>query len=134
MTVFRSILKAHWSRKTKTKSCHRYARSVFSTFLITCACGYQRPPKETLKTDDQELKELKKANKEFSGEEKSKWLGEFQFYARKKGYKQGWASWAYRGKFGVWPNKINPQPVKEISESVKNHIIHLNIRKARSAK
>ena len=106
----------------------------FQHFLITCACGYQRPPKETLKTDDQELKELKKANKEFSGEDKAKWLGEFQFYARKKGYKQGWASWAYRGKFGVWPNKINPQPVKEISEPVKNHIIHLNIRKARSAK
>jgi hypothetical protein len=121
-------------KKDKDEIMPSVCPQCFQHFLITCACGYQRPPKETLKTDDQELKELKKVNKEVSGEEKSKWLGEFQLYARKKGYKPGWASWAYRAKFGVWPSKITPAHVESVSPSVKNHITHLNIRKAKRVK
>lgn len=106
----------------------------FQHFLVRCVCGYQRPPKEILKSDDQVLKELKKANRDFSTEEKSRWLGEFKFYARQKGYKDGWASWAYRSKFGVWPNKIDPRTTIHVSSEVKDHITHINIRRAKGVK
>ena len=105
----------------------------FQHFFVRCACGYERPPKEILKSDDQVLKELKKSNKDFTKDEKSKWLGEFQFYARKKGYKPGWASWAYRSKFGVWPNAITAQSSIHVSDDVKKHIKHLHIRRVKSA-
>lgn len=104
----------------------------FQHFVVKCACGYERPPRQVLKSDSQILKELKKANRETSKEEKSLWLGQFQFYARKKGYKPGWASFAYRSKFGVWPNAITPQPTIHITDEAKNYIKHLQIKRIKS--
>ena len=104
----------------------------FQHFIVKCACGYERPQKQVLKSDDQILKELKKNNKDFTKEDKSRWLGELQFYAKKKGYKPGWVSHSYRSKFGVWPNAIKPQSTIHISDDVKNHITHLQIKRIKS--
>ncbi len=102
-------------------------------YVGKCACGYERPSKTVLETDNQLLKELKKVNKEVSKEDKSRWLGELQVYAYQKNYKQGWASWAYRSKFGVWPNKITPERVNAVSPETKSYIQHLNIRRSKRA-
>jgi len=102
-------------------------------YVGKCACGYERPSKTVLETDNQVLKELKKVNKEVSKEDKSRWLGELQVYAYQKNYKQGWASWAYRSKFGVWPNKITPERVNAVSPETKSYIQHLNIRRSKRA-
>jgi len=104
----------------------------FQHYVVKCVCGYERPPKQVLKSDDQILKELKKNNRDFSTKDKERWLGEFQFYARKKGYKTGWVSHAYKSKFGVWPNAIKPQSTIHISDDVKNHITHLQIKRIKS--
>ena len=104
----------------------------FQHYIVKCACGYERPVREILKSDDQILKELKKANRETTKEDKARWLGEFQFYAKKKGYKTGWASWAYKSKFGVWPNAITAQPTIHISDETKNYVKHLHIRRVKS--
>jgi superfamily II DNA or RNA helicase len=104
----------------------------YQHYIVKCACGYERPVREILKSDDQILKELKKANLETTKEDKARWLGEFQFYAKKKGYKAGWASWAYKSKFGVWPNAITAQSTIHISDETKNYVKHLHIRRVKS--
>lgn len=106
----------------------------FQYFVVKCLCGYERPPKVLLKSDDQILKELRKANREMSKEEKARWLGELTFYAKQKRYQSGWVSHSYKSKFGVWPNAIKPQPTIHLSEDVLNHIKHLQIKRAKSAK
>lgn len=106
----------------------------FQHYVVKCVCGYERPPKVLLKTDDQILKELRKTNREYTKEEKSRWLGELAFYARKKGYKSGWVSHSYKSKFGVWPNAIKPLDTIHLSDDVSNHIKHLNIKRVKSAK
>ena len=103
----------------------------YQFYIIRCACGYQKPSKEVLSSDGQELKELKKVNKEMSVEEKGRWLGEFELYAEKKHYKKGWAAWMYKSKFGVWPNKVSAIYAESVSTEVSKHITHINIRKAK---
>jgi len=105
----------------------------FQHFVVKCVCGYERPKRAELKSDSQILKELKKTNREFSKEDKARWLGEFQYYGSKKRYKTGWASWAYRSKFGVWPNAITATPSSQVSEDVAKHIKHLTIKRIKSA-
>lgn len=98
----------------------------FQHFLIRCACGYSRPSKEVLRSDDQTLKEITMADK-------AKWLGELKFYAKKKGYKDGWVSHTYKSKFGVWP-KVQAQPAIHVSDEIKNYITHINIRNRKRVK
>ena len=105
----------------------------YQHYVVKCACGYERPVKEMLKSDDQILKELKKTNKEATTEDKEIFLGELQFYGRQKGFKSGWSSWAYRAKFGVWPNKIDPQATIHVSQDTQNYIKHLHIKRVKSA-
>jgi len=118
--------------KEKKESQLSVCPRCFQHFVVKCVCGFERPPKEILKSDDQILKELKKANRETSKEDKARWLGEFQFYAKKKGYKPGWASWAYRSKFGVWPNAVTPQPSIHLSNEVQSFVKHLQIKRVKS--
>tara|TARA_R110001632_G_scaffold6712_1_gene27304 strand:- start:366 stop:632 length:267 start_codon:yes stop_codon:yes gene_type:complete len=86
-----------------------------------------------LESDGQILKELKKTNREWSVDDKSRWLGELQHYGERKKYKLGWSAFAYKSKFGVWPNKIEPLHTDQISADVKGHIMHLQIKRAKSA-
>ena len=89
--------------------------------------------KETLKSDEQILKEMKKANKTFTVDDKARWLSELQLYGRKKGYQRGWALHAYRSKFGVWPRQIPDRISQVISQDVQGHITYLNIKRMKRA-
>ena len=93
-----------------------------------CPCGYEVPKAELLKMDDQILTRI---NKSFTLQEKGRWLYEFQHHAYHKGYKDGWYKWAYRSKFGVWPNKIMPIQTEERMPEVQSHIKHLQIKRAK---
>jgi DNA repair protein RadD len=131
-----SMEEAEYSERELTKDKKESELSVcpecFQHFLARCACGYERPVREKIVSDDQMLKELKKTNRDTSREDKQRWLGEFQLYGKAKGYKAGWASWAYRSKFGVWPNAIKAIPCKEVSGDVGGYVKHLHIRKVKS--
>ena len=105
----------------------------FQHYVARCVCGYERPHKETLKSDEQILKEMKKANKTFTVDDKARWLSELQLYGRKKGYQRGWALHAYRSKFGVWPRQIPDRISQVISQDVQGHITYLNIKRMRRA-
>jgi len=98
------------------------------------ACGYELPVDAELYTDNEVLKKIERENmpkpEQFSTEDKSRWLSELYHYADLKGYKQGWAHYKYREKFGVAPVKIDLVRVSGISLDVKNWITSRNIANA----
>jgi len=52
------------------------------------------------------------------------------YFAKQKGYKEGWASHTFRKKFGHFPHskKVFPKP---ISKEVEGYIKHLYIKNAK---
>jgi superfamily II DNA or RNA helicase len=101
---------------------------------LRCGCGYEVPMSERLESDDTMLEELtaaKKKNREWTGEQKSAFLGELHLYAQTRGFKPGWASNKYRDRFGVWPNKIQPARAQALSDDTSGWIKHSNIKWAR---
>lgn len=96
--------------------------------LPRCQCGYVIKSKASLDSDDQILVEMKRQNKIVTKERKSEVLGQLQFYARTRGFKPGWASHAYKAKFGVWPNKITPTRATHVDEDVNRYIKYLRIK------
>lgn len=96
--------------------------------LPRCACGYVIKSRASLESDDQILMEMKRNNKEVPKERKSEVFGQLLFYARTRGFKPGWASHAYKQKFGVWPNKITPSPARHVDEDVDRYIKYLRIK------
>ena len=101
---------------------------------LRCGCGYEVPMSEKLESDDTMLEELtaaKKKNREWTGEQKSAFLGELHLYAETRGFKPGWASNKYRDRFGVWPNKIQPARAQALSDDTSGWIKHSNIKWAR---
>ena len=84
-----------------------------------------------IETDGDELQQLtKKANKTYTPERKAQWYSELLYYAKTRGYKEGWAKHKYRAKFGVWPNKIDRVDVLGLSPEVTNFIKSQNIQAA----
>ena len=95
---------------------------------IKCACGFQFSTTKELETDGSDLVKLsKKANKAYSSQRKAEWLAELKYYAKTRGYKEGWANHKYKAKFGVWPNKVSQTRVDGMSDEVLNFIKSQNI-------
>ena len=96
----------------------------------TCgACGYQLPPKAEILKDDG--KELVKVNKLTSKEDKQVFLSGLIRFGMNRGYKEGWASWKYKEKFGVWPRGLDKVASSEIPVEVRGYIQHMNIKNAK---
>lgn len=94
---------------------------VFRSSNVCPGCGWVMPTHkaEALQTIDDDLAELKGAarlNRQWTPEQKERFLGELKTYANRHGYSEGWCSHKYRAKFGVWPNAYRfaepaePQP------------------------
>lgn len=119
------------TKESKVRNCPQ----CYQAFVgIRCSCGYEVPIKDQMATDGtmlEEVKAKKKENRDMSKEDKSQFLGDLILFARRKGYKLGWAMNKYRDRFGVWPNKIEPAQVTEVSLETKNWITHTNIKWAR---
>ena len=116
-------------QEPKTQDCPE----CYQVMIIPrCECGYEVPRAQLIKSDNQILKEIKKANRSYTMDQKSRWLGDLQQHASRKGYKKGWSSWAYRTKFGVWPNKIKPEYQQEQLPEVGGFIKYLQIKGANS--
>jgi len=115
-------------KEAKVSGCPQCYREMMG---IRCSCGYEIPIEEQIKTDGSELERLsKEANKTYSTERKAEWLGELQYYAKTRGYSNGWAAHKYRAKFGVWPNNVTPSRVDGMSDEVNRFIKSQNIRHA----
>lgn len=116
-------------KEPKVKQCPQCYQQMIG---IRCKCGYEIPIKEQLESTKEELVKLQKVNnKEYTYEDKVKWLSELRAYGRWKNYKDGWAANKYREKFGVWPNKVNPVSTMQISKEVQAWITHTQIKSAK---
>lgn len=102
---------------------------------IRCKCGYEVPRSEILKTDQQELQKIKKAdNKVYTVQDKMRWYGELVGYCHKNNHKIGYASYLYKEKFGVWPNHVKNKsyPIPPVlSDDVRGFITHTMIKRSK---
>ena len=75
------------------------------------------------------LVELPKA--EVSANDKNDFYAQLLYHSKQKGYKQGWADWTFKEKFGHFPHtkRVMPMPV---GDEVKGFLRHLQIKKAKS--
>ncbi|QDP49210.1 MAG: putative ATP-dependent DNA helicase [Prokaryotic dsDNA virus sp.] len=61
---------------------------------------------------------------------KKDWYAQLLYFAKQKGYKEGWASHTFRKKFGHFPHSKRVFP-KPISKEVEGYIKHLYIKNAK---
>ena len=101
------------------------------------ACGFQATPQNKVETQNGELHELGR-NKIMKMEppkpqDQQRWYSEFLRYADLRGYKNGWAYYAYQDKFKVPPPRwLMPHMSQMISPEVASWIKSRNIRKAKA--
>ena len=66
-----------------------------------------------------------------NAEDKTNFYAQLVYYAKQKGYKEGWASYTFKEKYGHWPHSKKIIPVAT-GKDVMGFIQHLNIRRAKS--
>jgi superfamily II DNA or RNA helicase len=101
------------------------------------ACGFEPIAKSDVQVSDGELLELTRNGKvkaeKFTMEQKQDWYRQLILHAHLRGYKPGWAYWAFKDKFKVGPDhSLDPRPAVSISYEVQNWITARNIRKAKA--
>jgi hypothetical protein len=72
-------------------------------------CGYERPVKQILNVAG-ELTELETTKREVLTENQ-KFYSELIYFARLRGYKEGWAAHKYKEKYGAYPRGLHTNPV-----------------------
>ena len=77
---------------------------------------------------DAELVEARKAQEQ--AVYRRRFFGMAKWYAHRKGYKPGWAAWAYKSKFKDWPEKKDVMPI-EPDVGFMNWIKYQAIRRAK---
>lgn len=94
-------------REKKEAKCP--ACSIVWTFPDTkCGnCGYIRPQKHKIAEVPGELQELAAANKSLKIGNQD-FYSQILYYARSKGFKDGWAAHKYKEKFGAFPRGLAP--------------------------
>ena len=103
---------------------------------VRCKCGYEVPMVEQIQTTNELLAKMEKTqvgknNLLYTGQQKSDFLGQLYLHAKDKGKAKGWVAHTYKAKFGVFPNKIVPTLVKEVTPEVSKHIKAQAIRYAK---
>jgi superfamily II DNA or RNA helicase len=105
--------------------------------VVKCpSCGFVPEARSQIEVDDGELHELTRDKKlkkqQYSMVEKQRWYSQLVLHADLRGYKNGWAYWAYRDKFGVRPDStILNVAAAMITPEVQSWITSRNIRKAK---
>lgn len=97
---------------------------------ISCpACGFTPTKKEKQVLIKQgRLIELEK--EKITPQHKLDFLAQLIYHARQRGYKEGWASWTFKEKFGHFPHTKRVMP-KPVGDEVNGFLHHLRIKKAK---
>ena len=100
------------------------------------ACGFAPEKQSEVETFAAELEELtpkaqRKANRQYSNEQKREWYAGLQQIAYRYNYKSGWASHQYKQKFGVWPNAHKDVKAAEPTTEVLSWVRSQQIRYAK---
>ena len=93
-------------------------------------CGYVRPQKHKIAEVPGELQELAAANKSLKIGNQD-FYSQILYYARSKGFKDGWAAHKYKEKFGTFPRGLAPT-LAEPTPATKNWIKSRAIAYAKS--
>jgi hypothetical protein len=93
------------------------------------ACGYEKPIRAVASVPG-ELQELQ-ANGDRSRQINQEFYSELIYFARMRGYKEGWAAYKYKEKFGVMPRGLTNAP-KAPSQATVRWVQSRNIAWARS--
>jgi hypothetical protein len=105
------------------------------------ACGFEPTATSSVEVEDGELHEITRGKKQkisaYDYEAKRQFYSEVVRYASLRGYKQGWAYWAYKDKFKETPDRhlvfySEKNPVLMISPETEAWIRYRNIRKAKA--
>ena len=109
-------------KQSKCASCG----SLWTSPTRICAhCGFERPNLREVSQVPGELRELEAANRKLHIDNQE-FYSQVLFYAKTRGYKDGWAAHKYKEKFGVWPRglqeKMHP-PSLETMGWIKSRVI-----------
>jgi superfamily II DNA or RNA helicase len=101
------------------------------------ACGFQATPQNKVESADGELHEIGRGKtikpNAPSPMDHQRWYSELLRYADLRGYKPGWASYAFKDKFGAFPpGVLYPIQSQMVSPEVASWIKARNIRKAKA--
>ena len=97
-------------------------------------CGHIRQKIKHIANVPGELEELAVANKNLVIDKQS-FYSQVLYYARSKGFNDGWAAHKYREKFGVWPQRVDRQaqpPSEATLKWIKSRAIAFAKAKAKS--
>lgn len=83
-------------------------------------CGHVKKKVAQIQVVDGEMQELEFQNSQLNVNNRD-FYAELRFYAMSRGYKDGWAAYKYKEKFGVFPNNL-PKNVKPVSPQTMNWI------------
>ena len=105
--------------------------------LVCPACGFQPTPQNQVETANGELYELGRGKvikpNEVQPAELQRWYSEMIRYAFLRGYKKGWAYYAFQDKFKSPPPRwLIEQPSNMVSADVDSWIRARNIRNAKA--
>jgi hypothetical protein len=97
--------KAEPTEKEKRDSKCPACGGLWTSKTNTCdECGFEKQIQKNIISVAGELKELDAKNKQ-KALDGIKFYGEVLYYAREKGYKEGWAAYKFKEKVGVFPPK-----------------------------
>lgn len=80
------------------------------------SCGHIKPMKK-LATVAGELQELEGIGNKIRAEQQD-FYGQILYYARSRGYKDGWAAHKYKERFGVFPRGLADKPTTPTSKTI----------------
>jgi hypothetical protein len=106
--------------------------------MLECpSCGFKPEPRSNIEVHSGDLYEMTRGkgvkDRQFSHIERQSFYSEMLLHAYLRGYKKGWAYWAYKDKFKIPPDKtIREVKAHHISPSTESWIISRNIRMAKS--
>lgn len=86
------------------------------------SCGF-KPEKQTeIECEDGDLVEMTPARARAGTTEKESLYGQLKHYAKRRGYKDGWAANKFRELTGVWPDRYHNAPLVEPSPFILSWI------------
>lgn len=96
-------------REKKESKCP--ACGVLWTFpdRICGGCGYEKPQSQHIVAVPGELEELAAANKKLHSSNQD-FYSQLLFYGRSRGFKEGWAAYKYKDRYGVFPRGLHETP------------------------
>jgi superfamily II DNA or RNA helicase len=123
--------------KEKKQACCPKCRQIWVGRVDVCpTCGFVKERRSKVDAVAGTLAEIdatkKKKEKTYSTEYKKDFYHQLLQYAKGKGYKDGWAYYAYKDKFGVYPSV--EKNTKEVGYEVYAWIAHRNIKQSKGRK